>query len=106
MLRAASYEYSQLVFATGKDTPLDARNIINRSFNPLLVKARLPPIQFHDLRHSCLLLLAQRGKPIRDLQALAGHNTAAFILQRYTHHYDSSARRTADAMGDILPGEP
>ncbi len=51
-------------------------------------------------------LLAQRGEPIRDLQALAGHATAAFTLQRYTHHYDSSARRTADAMGNILPDEP
>jgi integrase len=64
------------------------------------------PIRFHDLRHSCLSLLAQRGEPIRDLQALAGHATAAFTLQRYTHHYDSSARRTAGAMSEILPDEP
>ncbi len=60
----------------------------------------------HDLRHSCLSLLAQHGESIRDLQALAGHATAAFTLQRYTHHYDASVRRTADAMGDILPDEP
>jgi integrase len=64
-----------------------------------------PPIRFHDLRHSCLSLLAQRGEPIRDLQALAGHATAAFTLQRYTHHYDASARRTAEAIDDILPDE-
>ncbi len=75
-----------------------------RLFPALL--AALPPIRFHDLRHSCLSLLAQRGEPIRDLQALAGHATAAFTLQRYTHHYDSSARRTAEAMGEILPDEP
>jgi integrase len=54
----------------------------------------------------CLSLLAQRGEPIRDLQALAGHATAAFTLQRYTHHYDSSARRTAETMGEILPDHP
>jgi integrase len=106
MLRPASYEDSGLVFATGKGTPLDARNIINRSFNPLLEKAMLPPIRFHDLQHSCLSLFAQRGEPIHDLQALAGHATTAFTLQRYTHHYDSSARRTADAMGNILPDQP
>jgi integrase len=57
--------------------------------------AGLPPIRFHDLRHSCLSLLA-----------FAGHTTTAFTLQRYTHHYDASARRTADAMGDIVPDEP
>jgi hypothetical protein len=27
-------------------------------------------------------------------------------VQRYTHHYDVSAVRSADAMGDILPDEP
>lgn len=99
------YEDEGLVFATLRGTPLDTLNVINRSFKPLLKRAD-SPLRFHDLRHSCLSLLAQRGEPIRDFQALAGHATAAFTLQRYTHHYDSSARRTADAMGDILPNEP
>ncbi len=79
---------------------------MNRHYKPLLERAGLPPIRFHDLRHSCLSLLAQRGEPIRDLQALAGHASAAFTLQRYTHHYEASARRTADAMSDILSDEP
>lgn len=42
------------------------------------------------------------GEPIRDLQALTGHATAASTLQRYTHHHGTSARRTADAMGEIF----
>ncbi len=92
-----------LVFTAKHGGPLDAQNVVNRHFKPLLKRAGLPPIRFHDLRHSCLSLLAQRGEPIRDLQALAGHATAAFTLQRYTHHYEASARRTAQAMGDILP---
>lgn len=93
-----------LVFASRHGKPLDAQNVVNRSFKPLLERSGLPPVRFHDLRHSCLSLLAQRGEPIRDLQALAGHATAAFTLQRYTHHYDSSARRTAQAMGKIFSG--
>jgi integrase len=97
------YQDGDLVFASGHGTPLDAQNIVNRRYKPLLKRAGLPPVRFHDLRHSCLNLLASRGEPIRDLQALAGHATASFTLQRYTHHYDSSARRTADAMSDILP---
>jgi integrase len=97
------YEDRGLVFASKVGRPLNAQNVVNRHFKPLLRRAGLPPVRFHDIRHSCLSLLAQRGEPIRDLQALAGHATAAFTLQRYTHHYDSSARRTADAMGEILP---
>ena len=95
-----------LVFVSKYGGPLDAQNVVNRHYKPLLERAGLPPIRFHDLRHSCLSLLAQRGEPIRDLQALAGHASAAFTLQRYTHHYDASARRTADAMGRILSDEP
>jgi integrase len=49
-----------------------------------------------------LSLLAERGEPIRDLQALAGHALAAFTLQRYTHHYGTSASRTAKAMDEAL----
>ena len=103
-LRAGgAWQENGLVFASQHGAPLDAQNVVNRHYKPLLLRAGLPPIRFHDLRHSCLSLLAQRGEPIRDLQALAGHANAAFTLQRYTHHYESSAKRTADAMGDILP---
>lgn len=106
-LRAgALWQDSGLVFTNLTGGPLDAQNIVNRHFKPLLRRAGLSAIRFHDLRHSCLSLLAQRGEPIRDLQALAGHATAAFTLQRYTHHYDASALRTANAMGEILSEEP
>jgi integrase len=102
-LRVGSeWQDNGLVFTSKYGGPVEAQNVVNRHFKPLLRRAGLPPIRFHDLRHSCLSLLAQRGEPIRDLQALAGHATAAFTLQRYTHHYDASARRTADSMGEIL----
>jgi len=42
-LRANSYEDSDLVFATRKGTPLDAQNVVNRHFKPLLRGAGLPP---------------------------------------------------------------
>lgn len=99
------YDDQGLVFANGFGGPLDAQNVVNRHFKPLLKEAGLPPIRFHDLRHSCLSLLAQQGEPIRDLQALAGHASAAFTMQRYTHHYGTSAGRTARAMDGILPDD-
>jgi len=42
-LRASSYTGSDLVFATRKGTPLDAQNVVNRHFKPLLRGAGLPP---------------------------------------------------------------
>src|SRR5829696_1419414 len=41
-LRATDYGDSGLIFATGRGTPLDAQNIINRFFKPLLKRAELP----------------------------------------------------------------
>ena len=102
----AGWRDGGFVFASGNGGPAEAQNVVRRHFKPLLERAGLPPVRFHDLRHSCLSLLAQRGEPIRDLQALAGHATAAFTLQRYTHHYEASARRTADAMDYLLPDGP
>jgi integrase len=32
-------------------------NLRKRSFKPLLKNAGLPPIRFHDLRHTCATLL-------------------------------------------------
>ena len=77
----SKWQENGLVFASKHGKPLDAQNVVNRHFKPLLERAGLPPIRFHDLRHSCISLLAQRGESIRDLQALAGHATAAFTLQ-------------------------
>jgi integrase len=48
-------------FATGKGTPLDAQNIVNRHVKPLLRCAGLPDIRRHDLRHTCATLLLGRG---------------------------------------------
>ena len=48
----------------------------------------------------------QRSEVIRDFQALAGHATVSFTLQRYTHHYDPLARATTDAMDERLPDQP
>ena len=64
-LRATGYEESGLVFATGKGTPLEAQNIINRFFKPLLKRSELPDIRWHDLRHTCFttLLLARGTHP-------------------------------------------
>ncbi len=91
------------MFASNNGGPVGTQNVVNRHFKPLLKKAGLPAIRFHDLRHTCLSLLAQRGEPMRDLQALAGHASAAFTMQRYTHHYGTSAGRTARTMDGILP---
>ena len=43
-----------------------------QSFKPLLKKAGLPDIRFHDLRHTCATLLLSRGHHAKLVQELLG----------------------------------
>ena len=76
-LRAADYGDSGFVFATGKGTPIDAQNIINRFFKPLLKRAQLPDIRWHDLRHTYATLLLARGTHPTYVQKSLGHASVA-----------------------------
>jgi integrase len=64
------YQDRGLVFASEIGTPLNRYNVMQRSFKPLLAKAGLPDIRFHDLRHTCAtILLSKRGH--HDFQTYA-----------------------------------
>ena len=101
-LGARSYEDSGLIFATGKGTPLDAQNIVNRHFKPLLKRAGLPGVRWHDLRHTCATLLLGRGVHPKLVQHLLGHASIAMTLDRYSHWIPSMGRHAADGMDEAL----
>ena len=44
------YKDQGLIFATAAGTPIQPENLVKRSFKPLLKRAGLPEIRFHDLR--------------------------------------------------------
>jgi integrase len=98
----ALYEDQGLVFATGKGTPLDAQNVVNRHFKPLLRRAGLPNIRWHDLRHTCATLLLSRGTHPTYVQKLLGHASVQLTLDRYSHWMPSMGKHTANAMDEAL----
>jgi integrase len=97
-----SHEDSGLVFATAKGTPLDAQNVVNRHFKPLLRRAGLPDIRWHDLRHSCFTLLLSRGVHPKYVQHLAGHASIQLTLDRYSHWMPTMGKHAASAMDEAL----
>jgi len=101
-LGATDYEDSGLLFATGKGTPLDAQNIVNRHFKPLLNRVGLPPIRWHDLRHTCATLLLARGVHPKLVQHLLGHASITMTLDRYSHWIPSMGRHAVDGMDEAL----
>src|SRR5215207_968418 len=68
---------------------------VNRHFKPLLRRAGLPDIRWHDLRHSCLTILLARGTHPKYVQHLAGHTSIQLFLDRYSHWMPSIGRSTA-----------
>jgi integrase len=91
-----------LVFATEIGTPLNRHNATQRSFRPLLERAGLPQIRFHDLRHTCATILLSRGVHAKFVQELLGHATIAITLDTYSHVLPGMGGGTADAMDAAL----
>ena len=96
------YEDRGLIFATSVGTPLNPENLVKRSFKPLLQKAGLPEIRFHDLRHTCATLLLGRGVHPKLVQELLGHATIAMTLDTYSPYLPSMGDQVAGAMGEAL----
>jgi integrase len=96
------WEDNGLVFATHGGKPLDSHNVARTSFKPLLKRAGLPDIRFHDLRHTCATLLLSRGHHPKLVQELLGHASVALTLDRYSHVLPGMGDQTAAAMEAAL----
>jgi integrase len=72
------------------------------SFKPLLERAGLERVRFHDLRHTCATLLLSRGVHPKFGQELLGHASIAMTLDRYSHRIPSMGDQTARAMENTL----
>jgi len=93
-----------LVFTTEIGTPLDPSNVRNRSFYPLLEKAGLPRIRFHDLRHTCATLLLSQGVHPKLVQEQLGHSEISMTLDTYSHVIGPMMDEVARTMDNLLAG--
>jgi integrase len=92
--RRSSYSAEEdLVFAhpeTGN--PLD-RSKVTKRFKAACRVAGVPPIRFHDLRHTFGTRMAASGQPIRSIQEFLGH--ADVKTTQIYMHYAPSEREVA-----------
>jgi integrase len=67
-----------------------------------VVAAGLPAgFHFHDLRHTCNHLAAERGASTRELMHRMGHSTMAAALL-YQHAIDQRAREIATRLSEVV----
>ncbi len=91
-----------LVFVNTVGGPLHPSNVVRASFLPLLERAKLPRIRFHDLRHSAATLLLAAGEHPKVVQERLGHSSIAITLDTYSHVLPSMQRAAADKIDALL----
>ena len=78
--------YSEWIFhnPTVPELPLSPETAYRR-MKTLLRYAELPPIRFHDLRHTFATHALTSGVDAKTLSGILGHTNASFTLDTYTH---------------------
>ena len=90
------------VFCDTAGGPLRKSNLIRRSFHPLLDRAELPRIRFHDLRHTAATLLLTSGVHPKVVQERLGHSQISVTLDTYSHVVPSLQEAAAAELDALL----
>jgi integrase len=80
------------VFCTAKGTLINPSNLRKRSFAPLLVRAGLPHMTFHQLRHTAATILLLKNVNPKIVSEMLGHASIAITLDTYSHVFCRTCR--------------
>ncbi len=75
---------------------------ISHAFRDLLRKNSLPPMRFHDLRHSHASQLLDQGEDLKVISERLGHSGIGITADLYTRLLGDRDRQAADRLGDAL----
>ena len=90
-----------MVFPSTKGTPIDPTNILRR-YKQLLIKAGLPGLRFHDLRHTSASLMLNNGFDVLVASRRLGHAKPSITLDVYGHLLPSYQDDIAIRMDEML----
>lgn len=85
-----------LVFTTRFGTALEPRNV-NRSWEALCLRAGVPGIRLHDLRHACASYALSKGADSKSVQRMLRHARLE-TTELYLHAVEDVPRTAADAI--------
>jgi len=77
---------------------------VQKNFRAVLKKAGLPPIRFHDLRHSATMLLLGMGVHPKIVQEILGHSTISMTLNTYSHVLPTMQKEAMEKVNTFLRG--
>ncbi len=68
----------------------------------VIKKYNLPPLCFHELRHTCCSLLLNSNIDPKTVSKRLGHATTNMVMEIYGHSFDSSKLECANRLNEIL----
>ena len=101
-LAGSEWQETGLVFTNTVGRALLTANLTQRSFRPLLERAGLPVIRFHDLRHTAATLLLGKGVHPKVVSELLGHSQVGVTLDLYSHVTPTMHQEAARTFDDLL----
>jgi integrase len=96
------WQENGLVFCTGRGTLINPTNLRRRSLAPLLQRAGLPPITFHQLRHTAATILLLKNVNPKVVSEMLGHATIAITLDTYSHVLPNMQHSAVAAMEEAF----
>lgn len=97
----SAYHNNPYVFKWPDGQPISP-DYVSKHFQKLLKKNGLPPIRFHELRHSCASLLLNNGFSLKDVQEWMGHSDIKMTANLYGHLDATRKQGMADMLSDSL----
>ena len=93
-----------LVFVTGKGLAING-SWFTKHFQSLLLRASLPTMRLHDMRHGAASLLVDAGAHPRVAQELLRHAPGSRVtMERYAHVTAGQQREAADLLEKAVAG--
>jgi integrase len=84
--------------------PLQINNLGQREYARLIAAAKVRPIKFHGLRHTCATLLLQAGQPVHVVSERLGDKRTDITLDVYAHVLPDMQQDAARSLNTLLYG--
>ena len=93
---------ARLLFATSRNKPISANNVVQRKLWPILDQLGIPRCGLHAFRHTHASLLVGMGAPVTVAQAQLGHADARITLGIYSHVIGDAQRQAVERVAKAL----
>lgn len=77
-------------------------NVLRDSFKPMVERAQLHAIRFHDLRHTCATLLLAADVNVKVVSERLGHATVQLTLDTYSHVLPTMQKKAAEKLNEVF----